>query len=57
LLLNNSYKFINKIWKELAFFEFRKLVLPNFAQLMWVFVVLPNPVLTGVLTMVKTACG
>ena len=33
LSLNNSYKFINKIWKQLAFFELRKLVLPNFAQL------------------------
>jgi len=54
LSLNNSDKFINKIWKQIAFFEFRKLVLPNFAQLMWVLGVLPNPVLTGVFTMVKT---
>jgi len=27
---------MNKIWKQLAFFEFRKLVLPNSTQLMWV---------------------
>jgi len=40
--------------KVLSAVEFRKLVLPNFAQLMQVFGVLPNPVLTGVLTMVKT---
>ena len=45
-----------QIWKELPFFGFRKLVLPNFAQLVRVFGVLPNLVLTGVLTVVKTAC-
>jgi len=49
LSLNNSYKVINEIWKQLAFFEFRKSVLPDFAQLVG-FGVLPNPVLTGVLT-------
>jgi len=42
--------------KQLAFFEFRKLVLPNFPS-SWVFGVLPNPVLTRVLTVVKTTCG
>jgi len=56
LSLNNSFLQIHAQNKETtSILKFRKLVLPNFAQLMWVFGVLPNPVLTRVLTMVKTA--
>jgi len=54
ILVIKQFLQVYKKWHQLAFFEFRNLVLPNFAQLMWVFGVLPNPVLTGVLTMVKT---